>query len=268
MQARTGSDEAAAEPAGGMTGEVPDPTAVTYEEWGPAELQRAMLSRSRGILERMSPNAWVDCGDDIYVLELPPNNGYVRIERDGPDAETDARTEGGPPDGWLGNYFARNDADQEAALKPFSRGRFGHTRKVAPYRRPRLLLHVESLEEALRGCDTFANSRAGRGLGGVSMLARNAPWRMRPASESQRALVERRLGLDKMRAAAGADDELAPALPSLTKGQAATVLTRLRCGAKARWERQASAHNREVRAQRKEEERRARETVSVGPLPQ
>jgi ATP-dependent helicase IRC3 len=260
MQQRSSSDSASLPPPG-MTGEVPDPSAITYEEWGPAELQRAMLQRTRGVLERMTPNAWVDCGDDIYVLELPPSNGYVRIERDSPHAETDARAKGGPADGWLGNYFARNDAEQAAALNPFTRR--GSVRKVAPYRRPRLLLHVDSLEAALRGCDTFATSLAGRGLGGISMLARNAPWRARPASESQRALVERRLGLDKMRAAGA---EHTPPLPALTKGQAATVLTRLRCGAKSRWEREASAHNREVRAQRKEHERRARETVSVGPL--
>jgi ATP-dependent helicase IRC3 len=41
-----------------------------------------MLTR-RGrtaIIERMSRNAWIDCGGDIYVLDIP-KYGYIKVER-------------------------------------------------------------------------------------------------------------------------------------------------------------------------------------------
>lgn len=269
---------------------IPDPTKVTYEEWGPGELQEAMMGRTAayGIVERMSPNAWVDCGDDIFVLDLPPKSGFIRVTRNEeagegdpgelrrPDASEDRRLTSRLarlPE-WISHFTAAiADADEGEAVRPNFKGR---SRKFVPFRRPRLVLQADTLEAAIRGSDTFAESRVSRGFKGASLLARNAPWRSRPASERQRAFVAKRLGFGKLPAALATDEDGVPtkvqpkltdSLPNLTKGEAATVLTRLQHGAKARWEKQAKAHNREVKAKRKEQERKDKETVKVGPLP-
>ncbi|PWN40929.1 P-loop containing nucleoside triphosphate hydrolase protein [Ceraceosorus guamensis] len=280
--------------------EIPDPSKVTYEEWGPLELQQAMMSRTRGIIERMSPNAWVDCGDDIYVLDLPPKKGYVKVER---DEEGKAEGTGGETmqngnvlclfleaypirhvqKEWVAHFTARNaDADEAAAASGGSpRGK----KRFSPFRRPTEILRASELEAAIRGADSYAIKRVGRAAPGTGLLARTSPWRSRPSSEKQRAFVEKRLGLDKTRAALASVQDAeedsrrsewniknrsprpGDALPALTKGQASIILTKLQHGAKARWEKQAKKHNKAVREKRKEAERRARETVQVGPLP-
>ncbi|CEH13958.1 p-loop containing nucleoside triphosphate hydrolase protein [Ceraceosorus bombacis] len=256
--------------------EIPDPSKVTYEEWGPLELQRAMMSRTRGIIERMSPNAWVDCGDDIYVLDLPPKRGYVKVERD-EEGKAEGKGE------WVAHFTARNaDADEAAAA---SGGSSKGKKRLSPFRRPTELLRASELEAAIRGADSYANGRVGRGPQGTGLLARSSPWRSKPSSEKQRAFVEKRLGLDKTRAALASVQDAeedsrrsewkiknrsprpGDALPALTKGQASIILTKLQHGAKARWEKQAKKHNKAVREKRKEDERKARETVQVGPLP-
>lgn len=116
-----------------------------------------------------------------------------------------------------------------------------------------------------------------------NLLSRYAPWRMKPASEKQRAFVEKRLGLtgsrsDSVELDVSKVDSLGKkikgslkiksesALPNLTKGQASTVLTRLQHGAKARWEKEAKLQNRRILKEEKETERRAREIVKVGHL--
>ena len=53
---------------------------------------------------------------------------------------------------------------------------------------------------------------------------------------------------------------------SLTKGEAANIITRLKHGAKARHHKKAKAAEKEAKAAEKEAKRRARERVEVGPL--
>lgn len=121
-----------------------------------------------------------------------------------------------------------------------------------------------------------------------NLLSRFAPWRMKPASEKQRAFVEKRLGLigSRQTTSMEAVDECSAegaaslekktkgstrnkgesALPNLTKGQASTVLTRLQHGAKSRWEKEAKIQNRILLKEEKEAKRRDREVVKVGDL--
>ena len=103
----------------------------------------------------------------------------------------------------------------------------------------------------------------------TSLLDRRAAWRSKPASESQRALVERRLGFHKQQSkgiGSTSKEGDAPRLENLTKGMANVILTRLNQGAKGRWTEEAARQNRIFAAQKAEAERRERETVKVGDL--
>lgn len=184
---------------------------------------------------------------------------------------------------WVAYFTPRNaDAEEAAAASGHD---FKGRKRFSPFRRSQEILRADDLEAAIRGSDSFGVARVGRGLGGTSLLARNAVWRSKPSSEKQRAFVERRLGLDKTRQALASVQEAGEtvqsdqgrkanklpgpgeALPALTKGQASTILTKLQHGAKGRWEKQARKHNKAVQEKKKEEARKDRETVKVGPLP-
>lgn len=254
-----------------------EPNKVTFVDWTSArELQKAMSAKSlfggRGAefggpnIERMSSNAWVDCGEDVYVLDLPPNRGYLRVEK---TAERPAKGKKGKQQEeeeegeWSSWYVAKNvDEDEAAATGSSRRMFFGRGRKFSPFRRPRKVLTASTLEQALRGSDTFVVKRvAGIAGGPNSLVARHAAWRSRPASEKQRAFVSKRLGLKSE----GADED-GDKLKGLTKGEAGTILTRLQHGAKSRWQKEERARKKVVDQEEKIVKRRERETVKVGPL--
>ena len=97
-----------------------------------------------------------------------------------------------------------------------------------------------------------------------AMLNRRAAWRKTKASESQRRLVEKRLGLSKSSHSSSGPGE-APT-SQLTKGQASVILTRLLHGAKGRWKERVKRSNRVWRQEERERARVRKETVRVGPL--
>ncbi|MGC4421182.1 hypothetical protein ABXW19_11855, partial [Streptococcus suis] len=76
------------------------------------------------------------------------------------------------------------------------------------------VLFSDDLEAAIRGSDTFATSKVLRSSPLTALLDRRAVWRNKPASESQRALIERRLGFTK----ANKKGEAGPSLTNLTRG--------------------------------------------------
>ena len=57
---------------------IPDPTSITYLDY---DDPFAMVDSFSGApyISRLSPNAWVGCGSNIYVLECL-GKGYIRIE--------------------------------------------------------------------------------------------------------------------------------------------------------------------------------------------
>lgn len=64
---------------------VGDPTKLTFTDFESAKaLHEAMKSKVlfHNTAERYSSNAWIDCGGDIYIVDIPPNRGFVRIERE------------------------------------------------------------------------------------------------------------------------------------------------------------------------------------------
>ncbi|SPO25275.1 related to IRC3 - putative RNA helicase of the DEAH/D-box family [Ustilago trichophora] len=252
-----------------------DPTRITYIDYeDPAALQSAMLSRST-VVETLSPNAWVDCGGQVYILDVP-RYGFVTVERHSASpGETDSEEKV-----WTAWFTPSNaDADEAAASSPSST--FNPYKKFAggsPYRRPRHILFSPTLESAVRGSDVYVQKSVLRNSPQLfAMLNRRAAWRATRATDSQRRLVEKRLGLSKVPASPadaaeggeGKEGRKKKALTStsqLTKGQASVILTRLLHGAKSRWRDRVKRANKVWREGEKERARKERELVKVGPL--
>lgn len=268
---------------------VQDPTRVTFVDWDSAKaLHQAMSAKAlfSASVERYSSNAWVDCGDDVYVIDIPPNRGYVRVERaDAEDPDVEESKDAGTRDAtdympdvqqraqggsWVAYYIARI-ADQDEAIAA-SAGRWrGKLR--SPYRRPRKFLEADTLEQAIRGSDTYVATHILRSSGLMrAIMSRFAPWRSALASSRQQAFVEKRLGLQPGESSVsrdGMDDQLQAKtnrLQGMTKGEASIILTRLHHGAKRRWQREIKRHNKQTQRQTIIEQRRQRETVQVGRL--
>ncbi|TKY87634.1 hypothetical protein EX895_003215 [Sporisorium graminicola] len=257
-----------------------DPTKITYIDYDdPYQLQQAMLSRST-VVETMSPNAWVDCGGQTYILDVP-RYGFVTVERNSEPAPDQAGAQENPE--WTAWFTPSNaDADEAAAASgravpsAGSRGRTRWAGGGSPYRRPRHVLYAPSLEQAVRGSDVYVQKHVLRNSPQLfAMLNRRAPWRATRATDSQRRLVEKRLGLSKPTSATaeppaeakekGKRNPLTSA-SELTKGQASVILTRLMHGAKGRWKERVKKSNKVWRQGEKEKARMQRETVRVGPL--
>lgn len=66
--------------------EAPLPSSFTFVDFeNPAELYTAMQARPSRAIDEISPNAWVDCGGDTYVLSTY-DQSYVKIHREGKGA--------------------------------------------------------------------------------------------------------------------------------------------------------------------------------------
>lgn len=119
---------------------------------------------------------------------------------------------------------------------------------------------AETLSDAIRGCDTYATQKILRGSLALGLL-RTAKWRKAPASDSQKNFIQKRRikrALDQHTAAA--------TLENITKGEAANIITRLKHGAKAHYEKKAREAKKIFQLAEKERRRKERETVQVGPL--
>ncbi|CAA7258701.1 unnamed protein product [Cyclocybe aegerita] len=221
-------------PSLSSTPSVPYPASITYVEHDDP-FSVSETSDKPNHINALSPYAWVSCGDNIYVLELL-SRGFIRIDFD----EEDNR------------FFAR-----------YTPANFDANPGRSPYLLSRQILTAESLSEAVRGCDTYAQRIFPNS--GTTGLHRSAPWRKKPASDAQKNMIRKRwektlahLGKDK-----GSDF-----IDSMNKGDAATIITRLRNGSQARYKKTIKLRQKLLAAAEKEERRRAREVVQVGPLAQ
>lgn len=163
---------------------------------------------------------------------------------------------------WLAHFTPINtDEDEARAANPFQRGR-----RVSPYRRPRKVLEAETLEQAVRGSDTYVATQVLRSSQLMrALLSRHAEWRKGPASSKQRAFVEKRLGFSR-KGEKEEEGDSKNALTSLTKGEASMILSRLKHGSKGRWQNEAKRQNKLIEGQEKIRQRKEREVVKVGKL--
>ncbi|KAG1833736.1 P-loop containing nucleoside triphosphate hydrolase protein [Suillus variegatus] len=219
--------------------DIPDPTYITYVDY---QNPFALVDGCSGAphVTKLSANAWVGCGEDIYILECL-GKGYIRVERVSADEENTT------------HYRA---TFTEATMHMPSAKAF----KVSPFMRKRLILTAETLRDAIRGCDTYAVQKVLRGSLALGLL-RTAKWRKASASDNQKNFIHQRRvkrALDQ--------DAAAATLQNITKGEAANIITRLKHGAKAYYEKKARETKKESQLAEKERRRKERETVQVGPL--
>ncbi|CAK5280205.1 unnamed protein product [Mycena citricolor] len=223
--------------------DVPEPSSVTYrDDDDPFSLPSDNSGASNSHIETLSRNAWVACGGDVYVLECM-GKGYVRIEPYKDDAEESC----------FRAYFSPAiDKATAAALK------------IGPFLRGRDILTARELDHAVRGCDTYVTGKIVLGHMAVGLL-RSARWRKAPASEQQKQFVARRWGSNKLDSEEEAQRKK-ERVEKLTKGEAGIIITRLKHGAKGRHEKKVRKATKAALLDEKEQTRRAREVVQVGPL--
>ncbi|KKY23137.1 putative dead deah box helicase [Diplodia seriata] len=123
-----------------------------------------------------------------------------------------------------------------------------------PFQKPQLIAKAETLEHAIHSADTFAAETFP-----LVFIDKWAPWRKNPASEAQVEFLNKRRDQDH---------QLTP--EDITKGRAMDMITRIRHGAKGRYEKirvQNAKKERERERERRQLEK-LNPTVKVGPLAQ
>ncbi|KAF7985333.1 hypothetical protein HWV62_6533 [Athelia sp. TMB] len=237
-RAITHIDSSVAQYASNNSVSVPMPKSVTYTDH---ENPFSLVDQSSGAphIAKLSGNAWVGCGGNVYVLECL-GKGYIRIRPAEANEEHERHYEA---------HFVPTSLDRATAA----------AFKMSPYLRSRKVLTAANLGDAVRGCDTYAKMKVVHGSLSLGLL-RTAKWRNTPASEMQKNVVA------KSRNNSIGDCDSIQDLTQLTKGQAANIITRLKHGAKKRYEDQLKEAKRVNEKASKEYQRRARETVQVGPL--
>ena len=113
-------------------------------------------------------------------------------------------------------------------------------------------------------------------------MFRTAKWRREPATEGQKALLARRLRLKEASASAASSGEAGESsaamvatrharkpisLDSITKGEAANILTRIFHGAVRHFSDKLKAQSKLEKADAKRRRREDLQKVRVGPLP-
>ncbi|KAJ6604602.1 P-loop containing nucleoside triphosphate hydrolase protein [Mycena vulgaris] len=222
------------------TDNIPEPRSVTYKDY---DDPFSLVNQASGApqITKLSSHAWVGCGADIYILECL-GKGHVRIE---------------PFEDESGNHF-------KAYFNPAIDSATAAALKIGPFLRSRPILTASDLSGAIRGCDTYVKAKVVFGQMALGLL-RSARWRRAPATEQQKKLIEKRWGKRKLESDSEVDSK-AERIAALTKGEAANILTRLKHGAQARYEKKVKVATKTAQKSEKEFLRRAREDVQVGPL--
>ncbi len=202
----------------------PIPTTVKFTDYDSVFDLIEDMSSERYIW-KLSPHAWVCVGPERYVL-TDKDGSYIRIEKDNDKEE----------------YTVNELTALPKSLAVNS-----------PFRKPRQISRAKTFSDAIHAADTYAQKKFT-----FHIISRNRPWRRRPATEGQLAL------LNKLRFK---DEQLQ--VGDLTMGKAGDMITKLRHGAKGRFADLETARKKEGRILQKMEQERElkkREHVSVGPL--
>ncbi|OWZ74655.1 DEAD box family helicase [Cryptococcus neoformans Tu401-1] len=199
------------------------------------------------VIQKVSKNAWVSCGNGKYALELI-GSGTIIATRDDPQ---------------LYSISYRPNLPHE--LTSLGKGR-------SPYGSVRVVGHAPDLERALQAGDKFAEKKLGRGR--CLALLRYAPWRQRLASENAIKHLLKRLGEDNDSLLDGQDKERVISLwgkkvsvGSLTAGEVSSWLCAMKNGAKSiRVARDKSEEKARAKVEAKAEKERQQQLRNL-PLP-
>ncbi|KAK5167882.1 hypothetical protein LTR04_007032 [Oleoguttula sp. CCFEE 6159] len=175
-------------------------------------------------IRAVSRFAWVQVDDDRFILSTTDGN-YITLEK--------------------------KNTSNFAII--YHRKNIMLSSSKYPYMRPREVAAAETFDDAVHAADNFASAKFV-----LSLIATNAPWRKRPASETQLTF------LNKLR-----PDEDPFTADTLTKGKAGDMITKIKHGARARFSRIASLKRLQQRSKKQDlkwQTRREAEQVRVGPV--
>ncbi|KIY00276.1 uncharacterized protein Z520_03961 [Fonsecaea multimorphosa CBS 102226] len=196
-------------------------------------------------LRAISPNAWVQIDSNKYALVA--KGGFLILERRLAPNPLES-----PSDSDAGSH--QDDASFVVTWKhsiPVSK-----TSK-SPWSRPRTIATAATLSDALHAADTFASQKFER-----IFIATSSSWRKSPASQGQLDWLNRLRDVS--------EDEQEPLTErDLTKGQAADMITKIKLGARGRFDkmmRKKRGVEKGLQRERRVKEMRDRETVTVGPV--
>jgi ATP-dependent helicase IRC3 len=159
MRADTADGESSVSPTRDNRPNLPDPKTVTYIDYdNPFVLADQNAGISPHIMQ-LSPNAWVDCGEDIYVLECI-GKGHIRIEPVSGGEYDMHRCQAISPSDLpfqdAGSHF-------HAHYSPTIHHKTASALNISRFQKNRKVLDASSLAYAVRGCDTYAAEKV---LGG------------------------------------------------------------------------------------------------------
>lgn len=178
----------------------------------------------------ISQNAWVQVDSGKYILAA--RGGILTLE-------------------------AAAATDQEKFTVVWKHSLPPAEKTKSPWSKARQVASASTLTDAIHAGDTFAATKFER-----IFINTSSSWRKGPASEGQLTF------LNKIRMDEGRDLDLLTA-EDVTKGQAGDMITKIKFGARGRFDKMMAAKRKENRAIEKleqVEDMRKRETVRVGPL--
>lgn len=230
-------------------------------------------------IRALSPNAWVQIDSNKYILAA--KGGVLTLERRYPtDQEITVSRQNKQSDLDTSSSGTLYNSDRNTPLYhifykytlPF------HETTKSPWSKPHRIATAETLPAALSAADTYAATKFER-----RSILTSSPWRSTPASPSQLDF------LNKLRAVSAHSpspklknshreesdhnndnqelQDFPPLTPDdLTKGQAGDMITKIKFGARGRFEKLRVQRTKIEKARERFEQLRSREVVNVGPL--
>ena len=205
-------------------------------------------------IRAMSPNAWVQVSATKYML--CPQNGILTIQHFPTPARNTTK--------WQGPTKPTNPFSVIYKYPlPASLG------VKAPYSTPRTVATASTLAAAVAAADTFAATKFHR-----NWIATASGWRKTRASETQLTFLNNLRGVGAGPLSEDDGNETVEDLPlltpaDLTKGQANDMITKIKYGARGRFDKiraQKRRVEREKERWKREQKIRMRETVGVGAI--
>lgn len=197
----------------------------------------------------ISSNAWVQVDSHKYILAA--RGGILTLERRYPtnaelkQHEKQQEKEDNKPSSALTPLLPQYHVIWKYNLPSTEKSK-------APWSKPRTVATATTLTSAINAADTFAASKFDR-----LFITTSSSWRKGPASEGQL------LFLNKLRMV---NDEDLLTAEDITKGMAGDMITKIKFGARGRFDRMMGLRKKEGKRNEKEKELRSREEVRVGPV--
>jgi ATP-dependent helicase IRC3 len=215
-------------------------------------------------IRAMSPNAWVQVDSSKYML-CPPAGILTIACMSEPAKPSKTKSAASKPSAPDPSPSSTSKTPPDPFTITYKYPLPAHAHSKSPWSAPRTIATASTLASAVAAADTFAASKFER-----IWLATASPWRRSPASESQLSFLNNLRGVTADLDPESGDPDHLPLTPNdLTKGQANDMITKVKYGARGRFDKlrkQKAKVKREKERWEKEQEIRQRESVAVGAL--